>query len=285
MKVNYCPECGTKILEGVVFCGECGTKIFQKEEIVKIQINHCTSCAYSTKEDEKFCPECGSQMSKKADEIFISDDIPLQTQDIEKENYSYTPKKKSIKPKAKSINKPKRRKSSRSQPKYKESRGKKKGGFLSMVGKLVLGFVLFLIVGSIVLYNLDDEWEDSQRVLTEEYKNEETSVTPDQKNQTRTKLNESKSIKQVVSKVEEIFENADTTALKQILTETSLNTYKGVFSSIEPYMKEYAKAFKNRKLVAKTNMYSLYSFKDENGEKFTVAFAQVDKGVWKLVRF
>jgi hypothetical protein len=306
MKVQYCPDCGTEILKGNAFCGECGTKIIQEEALVKIAINHCTSCDYSTIEDDIFCPECGARMSQKVDAVSISDDVPFQTKDIQQGEHSHQSNKEPLKSKTESIRKPKRQKQSKKPITIaKQLKAKKKGGFLRLAGKLVLGFILFMIVGSVVLYNLDDsEWEDSQwdddySEVPSSYGNEKTDGTPAQKTRTRPKTaetksksnerkpkpNERKSIKQVASQVEQIFENADTTALKQILTKTSLSTYDGVFTSIAPYMNDYASAFKNRKLEVNTTMYSLYSFKDKNGKKFTVEFAQVDDGVWKLVRF
>jgi hypothetical protein len=47
------------------------------------------------------------------------------------------------------------------------SRTKKKGGILKTIGKVVLGFIAFLIIGSIILYNLDDNVEDTS-ILQEE---------------------------------------------------------------------------------------------------------------------
>lgn len=50
-------------------------------------------------------------------------------------------------------------------------------------------------------------------------------------------------------------------------------------------MAKYAQAFKNRKLVMKSDIYALYSIKDNKGKKYTIEFAMVEQGVWKLVRF
>jgi hypothetical protein len=98
-------------------------------------------------------------------------------------------------------------------------------------------------------------------------------------------VKESKNIQAIAGAVEEVFEKSDTTALKSILTEASAEKYKGVFTEIQPYMNEYAKAFKTRKLLWSNAFYAIYSFRDEQGTSFSAEFALTEDGNWKLVRF
>jgi RNA polymerase subunit RPABC4/transcription elongation factor Spt4 len=297
MKANYCPECGGRLLKGDVFCGECGTKIIQEEAIVEIPLNHCSVCEYSTIEDEKFCPNCGSPMHKTVDSVSISDDFPSQITEVGQGAPANKSQEKSPKGKSEVLHKPIRKKKS-IKPVIiaKRSTGRKKGGFLRLAGKLILGVMVVMIIGSVVLYNLEKkEWErnqwenneyvDNQKEVPEEYTEEKPSTPPERNTTSKPVISKTANINQVANQVEQIFQDADTTALKQILTETSLTTYAGIFSSIQPYMKDYGKAFKNRNLEVNTTVYSLYSFKDKDGEEFTVEFSKLEDGVWKLVRF
>ena len=96
---------------------------------------------------------------------------------------------------------------------------------------------------------------------------------------------ESGDVRKAADLVEKAFSGADTALLKQVLTPGSLEVYKGVFREISPYMKDYAKAFRSRKLVMSGPIYALYEFSDGSGRKFTAEFTLDDDGNWKLVRF
>lgn len=37
--INYCPYCGTKIIEGAKYCEGCGKKIIQLNEIIEKKVN------------------------------------------------------------------------------------------------------------------------------------------------------------------------------------------------------------------------------------------------------
>lgn len=91
-------------------------------------------------------------------------------------------------------------------------------------------------------------------------------------------------IKKGAAVVEAAFANADTSALAAILTETSLEIYGETFEQIKPYMPEYAKAFKSRKLLFANQIFAVYEFKVGN-EVYTVEMNIDDDGAWKLVRF
>lgn len=96
---------------------------------------------------------------------------------------------------------------------------------------------------------------------------------------------ESGDVRKAADQVEKAFSRADTILLKQMLTPASREIYKGVYMEISPYMKEYARAFKSRKLVMSGPLYTLYEFSDGSGKKFTAEFTLGDDGNWKLVRF
>ena len=199
---KYCPNCGAKTTEGVVFCGECG---------LKLSIS-TTNSSNST--------------SNKSD---------FQN---EKEESHFTNK-------------------------IVEPIKKKKRGCLKTFGIIILSLLAIIIIGSIILYNLDD-WE----------KPSNTAI-----------FHEPASLKTATTKMENIFKEADTTQLKLLLTDTSFETYKDVYAEIEPYMSEYAKAFKSRKLIKKNEIFALYSFEDEEGNIYTVEFIAIGKEEWKLTRF
>ncbi|MFZ2339766.1 MAG: zinc-ribbon domain-containing protein [Bacteroidales bacterium] len=96
---------------------------------------------------------------------------------------------------------------------------------------------------------------------------------------------ESGDVRKASDLVEKAFSRADTVLLKQLLMPASLDRYKGVFREISPYMNEYARAFKNRKLVMSGPIYTLYEFSNDSGRKFTAEFTLDNDGNWKLVRF
>lgn len=96
---------------------------------------------------------------------------------------------------------------------------------------------------------------------------------------------EDKALQETASLVEKAFASADTTKLKNLLTQESLEKYAGIYKFIQPEMAAYSKALASKKLVVKTEMYALYNLQDENGKTFSAEFAQVQPGVWKLVRF
>jgi len=64
MSINYCPECGSKIIKNSTFCGECGTKVKSIDETVNSINLYCPACSYTTMDNEKYCPECGLALVK-----------------------------------------------------------------------------------------------------------------------------------------------------------------------------------------------------------------------------
>jgi len=136
MKAINCPNCGNNLNEGALFCGACGQKIIKPKEEIKIEANPCPKCNREFEKDEKFCAECGTAINER---VTKSKEIPQE---------KIIPKSK-LQPIA----------AIKSNPSTK----KKKGGILKTIGKIVLGFIAFVIAGSIILYNLDDDIEDTSR--------------------------------------------------------------------------------------------------------------------------
>ncbi len=130
MKSINCPNCGIKLNKGALFCGACGQKIIQPTEKIKIEANSCPKCNREFEKDETFCAECG---------IAITADITKNKQTSQKR---ITPK-----------SKPQPIAAIKSNP----SKKKKKGGVLRTIGKIVVGFIAFVIVGSVVLYYMGDD--------------------------------------------------------------------------------------------------------------------------------
>jgi len=98
-------------------------------------------------------------------------------------------------------------------------------------------------------------------------------------------IKESESLKNSTKEVEDAFSKGDILLLKQQLTESAQIQYNDILEQIQPYMKDYAKAFEKRKLIVSTDVYKEYEFSDNSGEKYSAAFALQPDGSWKLVRF
>lgn len=251
METKYCSNCGAKITEGASFCGGCGIKI---EEDLS-QTNNCSNCGFQNKASENYCSNCGNKLHEL----------------LQKSEEKTTLPKNEVTPK----------------PSISSNKNKKKGCFKT-IGLIVLVFFAFVIIGSIILYNLGDSPDASEvQVDTDLEVNQDNSVNSNNKSKTTTisVYSEPTSLKKASLKMETIFKEADTTQLKLILTDTSFKTYTGVYAEIAPYMAEYAKAFKNRKLIKINDIFALYAFEDDEGNEFTVEFTSVNKDEWKLVRF
>jgi hypothetical protein len=176
---------------------------------------------------------------------------------------------------------------------------KKKKGCLGCFFKGIL-ILIIILAGAIAVIWFTTDWIDQVMKEWDKIKIENTGtgsssgttspetgapVSPTTKASSGATPKDSKNIQAIAGAVEEVFLKSDTTALKSILTEASAEKYKGVFTEIQPYMNEYAKAFKTRKLLWSNAFYAIYSFRDEQGTSFSAEFALTEDGNWKLVRF
>jgi DNA-directed RNA polymerase subunit RPC12/RpoP len=244
---KYCSNCGAQISKESIFCSGCGNKIKEDKE----QTINCSNCDFQNKSSEKYCSNCGTNLHEHTKKNQVKGSV--------------------LKNKKTSI----------------PSNRKKKNGCLKTLLLIVLGFLAIVIVGSIILYNLGNTPDSKVRVDTDLEVNRDKKDNSNNTSKTTTisVYYEPASLKKASLKMETIFMEADTTQLKLLLTDTSFKTYTGVYAEIEPYMTEYGKAFKNRKLLKMNDIIALYAFEDEEGNKYTAEFTSVNKHEWKLVRF
>ena len=277
----FCSTCGNEIAPGTRFCGSCG-----KEQIVSASV--CPKCGKTLEENEKFCSNCGASAN-------TTPNVEAQTRP-------------EAKPEAKE---PKLTKEGRkiidAGPKPNQSQGKKysppppnvppqkkKRGCLGCLTVLLILSIVVIGIGAVGIFFLN-KFSDSE--IVEKFKEGYNSAKKEQIHtpgkfsestpvqQKSEAIKASRSVKQIASTVEDVFEDADTTRLKAILTPNGLKACESEFKKIEPYMAEYAKAFKSRKLIRSDKSFALYSFHDGEGNEYTVEFALGEDGSWKLVRF
>lgn len=246
-----CKNCGKENLQEARFCNNCGT-------VLTIEPKTCAHCGKILEEYEKFCSACGKQVN------------------IEKPVHEPTPP-----------------------PPVPTPAKKKKKGCLGCFFKGILILILILVGAIAVIYFTTDwidqfmkEWDkikientgsgSSSGTLSPETKTPASSATEAPSGISKT---DSKNIQAIAGAVEEVFAKSDTVALKSILTEASVEKYRGVYAEILPYMQDYAKAFKSRKLIWSNAFYAVYSFRDDQGTSFSAEFALNKDGNWKLVRF
>lgn len=299
----FCTSCGKENPVDAKFCALCG-----KELIASLA--NCSKCGKVLEENEKFCSACGTPVGKEVEKEV---QIPVRSKSKPKEN-EQTPEgrkiiKASTKPSAGKKQAPtsKLKSTPPKRPPKKKERGPVGCFFrtLFILISIVLGFALIIVVVNV--FFIEDNGfsgNSSQKDVTEKADGladtdipgivdiepgaENYTANPDKnisRNLPNNAIKESSDVKELSKMVEVAFAKADTTLLKQLLTETSLEKYKGVFQEIEPYMAEYAKAFKTRKLIRSNQIFSLYSFEDDEGNIFTAEFTSTGNGNWKLARF
>lgn len=246
-----CKNCGKENPQNARFCGNCGTTL-------TFEPKTCAHCGKILEEFEKFCSACGKQVN------------------IEKPVHEPTPP-----------------------PLVPTPAKKKKKGCLGCFFKGILILILIL-AGAIAVIYFSTDWIDQFMKEWDKIKIENTgsgsssgaaspettapgSATKEISSGITPK--DSKNIQAIAGTVEEVFAKSDTVGLKSLLTEASVEKYRGVYSEILPYMQDYAKAFKSRKLIWSNAFYAVYSFRDDQGTSFSAEFALTKDGNWKLVRF
>ena len=271
----FCANCGKEILPGARFCGNCGT------EQNTIQAS-CPKCGKTLEHNEKFCSSCGAPV--KTELLKPSSQPKPDEPKITKEGRKIV----SGGPKPKQpVNPP---------PRVVTTPQKKKRGCLSRIFRFFALLLVLFFALVVVLYFLPDSSPENEELTGTnipgivDIEPGDVSHLPENRDKTTepipaNQMEEGKALKKTAESVENAFANADTTQIKLILTETALQNYSGVFKKIQPYMQQYASAFKTRKLVSSTGVYKVYEFSDDKGNKYTAAFALQPEGEWKLVRF
>jgi len=278
----FCTNCGKELSAGAKFCNSCG-----KEQI--LSENSCSKCGKILEENEKFCSGCGTQVEHKT-EPKAEPQVQAETEQEQKEQFTKEGRKIITGGPKPEQNPP--------VPPPIQAQKKKKSGCRGCLIAFLIFLLVVIIIGAAGVFILnkitDGEIIEKFREGYNSTKSEQTDIENESPvNNISTpaalekpvKIKENKSVKQIASAVEDVFEKSDTTLLKQLLTETSQQTFEGVFAEIYPYMPQYAKAFKKRKLIRSTKNFALYEFEDEEGNKYTVEFALTGDGNWKLVRF
>jgi predicted nucleic acid-binding Zn ribbon protein len=284
----FCTSCGNEIPAGAKFCADCGNP--QNDESI-----HCPSCGKALEKNEKFCSGCGTPV---AAEPIKSEAKTVNSKPAEKDG-KFTKEGRKI---IEAGPKPGHNRQTYTPPsQYTPPKKKKKGCRGCAIATILI--LAVLIVGTMLLYNRVSDWW--QEFKTEQGLNEldtegiegivdiepgDESHLPENRNkepkQTQIEsINEDADIRKAAKTVEDAFTKADTTQLKLLLTESALVSYSGAFKEMQPYMQELGEAFKNRKLITATDIYQIYEFVDDKGEKYTAAFELQPDGNWKLTRF
>ncbi|MBL7903473.1 MAG: zinc ribbon domain-containing protein [Bacteroidales bacterium] len=248
--MSFCSNCGNPIKAGAKFCSGCGAQMSAPGG------GSCPHCHNPVSGSEKFCVHCGAPIAKTISGQTSTPSPALNPPAQEARQASEVQKK------------------------------KKKGGGL---WKTLLIILLLVISGLTALYFLGDEPGNPDTDHTGLSNTDipgivsiDDSISGESHSEVQPDTGDPG---QAAELVEEAFARADTSQLKQMLTINSQQIYKGVFTEIKPYMSEYSKAFKNRKLRISTPIYALYEFSGEDGKTYTAEFALSDNGQWKLVRF
>ncbi|WP_372949297.1 zinc ribbon domain-containing protein [Mariniphaga sp.] len=285
----FCANCGKEIPPGARFCGNCGTEL-------NTGSGSCAKCGKTLEQNEKFCSACGT---------------PVKTEPPKPPSQPKPEEPKLTKEGRKIISggpKPDHDKKAPA-PLPLKKKEKRKGGCFFRTLLILLSIVLvsaLLIFVVNVFFVENDETPATIAEKTEKEDNDgltgtnipgivdiepgDVSHLPENRDKTTEQIlpasfHEEKALKTTTTLVEKAFASADTTQLKNLLTPQSLKKYSGKFSAIQPEMAKYAKALTSKKLILKTDIYALYSIEDKDGNKFSTEFAQVESGVWKLVRF
>ena len=94
---------------------------------------------------------------------------------------------------------------------------------------------------------------------------------------------DTKGLNTQTSALETALLTADVAKVQNMLSPDASDRLKTVIPKLEPYLKEFGSAYKNRKLEFATPIYAEYSFTFKD-KPVSVAFSRNDSGIWKLMR-
>ena len=283
----FCTSCGNEISPGARFCGNCGHE--QIPDSLK-----CANCGTELEEGAKFCASCGTSVDAKKAPVAkkTENKTPKKTTASGKKIIDAGPKTKPI------------RKSTKASS-VKSGNTKKKSGIgcffrtlLILLSIVLVAALLIVVVNLFFIETEETSTSNTQKAKTNSElsdsnipgivdveSGDDNLLSKNEKSEPNTLPASIPNLNSASTYMQNVFETADTTALKSLLRETSRENYKDIFSEIQPYMTEYAKAFKNRKLVYSNDFFAVYKFKDSDGKEYSVEFSQNGDGNWKLVRF
>jgi uncharacterized membrane protein YvbJ len=289
----FCIKCGKENPAGAKFCGNCGNP----QDFIPAA---CENCGRAIEKGEKLCPACGTP---------IKGETPKSEPKPEPEKPNYTKKgKKIITGEPKPTQGEKVLVASTSQKNITKKKSRSAVGcffrtLFILFSIVVISALLIFVIN--ILFVENDETPAASSEKTEKSNDGLTGTNipgivdiepgdvahlPENRDKSTEQISartfdEGKTLKKATESVEKAFANADTTQVKELLTETALKNYSGVFKQIQPYMQQYAGAFKKRKLVSSTPVYKVYEFTDDKGNNCSAEFVLQPEGEWKLVRF
>lgn len=252
--MNICTKCGNPLKPNARFCGKCGQ--LATAEINPLQVLPkpepvCTNCGTKLAPGIKFCTSCGAPMvaasppATPAAQPGVVNPTPVQTP---------PPPRPSVQPRT------------QVPPSAKPPKKKK--------GKKILVFVVSAIVllaaaAAAVYFFGTYKPKETFADLSGLYEDE--------------KYDQDK-IDSVATAVEDVFLNADTVKLAEILSPTTLEQKREFFGELQPHMAAFGNDFKTRKFLYATPRFAVYEFSSADGT-FTAEFCLGEDGTWKLMRF
>ncbi len=265
--MSFCYKCGKELTPGKPFCKHCGARVAPP-----IVTSNCANCGTPAKPGEKYCNVCGYSLSGTPPQPAAAISQPSN------------PNTGNTTAPASGPNSP----GNHLQMPYAASQEpkKKKRNCLGCFFKSLIAVILLVVAGILSIYFFTDWLDDTTKelkspVIESQVDGSDAAI----ENQIALDKADAKNLDEAINLTEEAFANADTNQLKNVLTGSSAIKYERVYREIQPYMKEYARSFKNRKPEKSNSFYALYSFTDETGKKYTAEFALTGDGTWKLVRF
>ncbi len=264
--MNFCINCGNQLKPETKFCSKCGQLV--KEEIKQVpgtppKQTLCSKCGTALVPGVKFCTSCGTPTQTAA----VQTPLPLRPvaaiiPPLQSPLPASAPPPQGVQGPP-PVNQPPRVQAPPSGNPPKKKKGKK-------ILVFAVSAIVLLAASAAALYFFGTfEPKETYADLSALY--EEPKV-----DQAR--------IDSVANTVENIFLNADTVKLAEVLSPTTLEQKREFFKELQPNMAAFGNDFKNRKFLYGTARFAVYEFSSADG-KFTAEFCLGEDGKWKLMRF
>ena len=266
--MNFCINCGNQLKPEAKFCSKCGQLV--KEEVKPVQVARplqplCIKCGTLLVPGVKFCTSCGTP----AQIATVQPPPPVRPATVNTPPVNAPPPVSPPPPLRMQAPQPV---SPPPQPRFqappsgipaKRKKGKK------ILVFAVSAIVLLAATGAALYFFGTFEPKETYADLSGLY--EEPKV-----DQAR--------IDSVAATVENIFLNADTVKLAEVLSPTTLEQKREFFRELQPNMAAFGNDFKTRKFLYGTQRFAVYEFSSADGT-FTAEFCLGEDGKWKLMRF
>lgn len=64
-KAEYCPQCGTLLVQGATFCKRCGAQVKAAEaDLTAENVQYCARCGAKVSSSASFCNSCGLELAR-----------------------------------------------------------------------------------------------------------------------------------------------------------------------------------------------------------------------------